>query len=85
MAKGWRRDPESEREISEKSKKTAVFFSLLFCKKRGLKQKHDKIRYDCWVSHTTRLACYAIPRCPGPSHPDTKVRCTGDDDSPLKT
>eukprot|EP00964_Phaeocystis_antarctica_P118350 scaffold82150_cov60-Phaeocystis_antarctica.AAC.2 len=29
--------------------------------------------------------CYAIPRCPGPSHPDTKVRCTGDDDSPLKT
>ena len=30
------------------------------------------------VSHTTRLACYAIPRCPGPSHPDTKVRCTGD-------
>eukprot|EP00964_Phaeocystis_antarctica_P019713 scaffold10880_cov64-Phaeocystis_antarctica.AAC.5 len=26
------------------------------------------------VSHTTRLVCYAIPRCPGPSHPDTKVR-----------
>eukprot|EP00964_Phaeocystis_antarctica_P131264 scaffold95139_cov65-Phaeocystis_antarctica.AAC.5 len=24
------------------------------------------------VSHTTRLVCYAIPRCPGPSHPDTK-------------
>eukprot|EP00964_Phaeocystis_antarctica_P062077 scaffold37146_cov67-Phaeocystis_antarctica.AAC.4 len=24
------------------------------------------------VSHTTRLICYAIPRCPGPSHPDTK-------------
>ena len=21
----------------------------------------------------------------GPSHPDTKVRCTGDDDTPLKT
>eukprot|EP00964_Phaeocystis_antarctica_P060202 scaffold35885_cov65-Phaeocystis_antarctica.AAC.2 len=35
------------------------------------------------VSHTTRLACYAIPRCPGPSHPDTKVRYTGDDDSHL--
>eukprot|EP00964_Phaeocystis_antarctica_P023146 scaffold12937_cov59-Phaeocystis_antarctica.AAC.1 len=26
------------------------------------------------VSHTTRLVCYAIPLCPGPSHPDTKVR-----------
>ena len=25
------------------------------------------------VSHTTRLVCYAIPLCPGPSHPDTKV------------
>ena len=25
------------------------------------------------VSHTTRLVCYAIPRCLGPSHPDTKV------------
>eukprot|EP00964_Phaeocystis_antarctica_P041630 scaffold23815_cov55-Phaeocystis_antarctica.AAC.2 len=24
------------------------------------------------VSHTTRLVCYAIPLCPGPSHPDTK-------------
>eukprot|EP00964_Phaeocystis_antarctica_P153247 scaffold121431_cov69-Phaeocystis_antarctica.AAC.1 len=24
-----------------------------------------EIRYDCWVSHTTRLACYAIPRCLG--------------------
>ena len=29
------------------------------------------------VSHTTRLVCYAIPRRPGPSHPDTKVRHTG--------
>ena len=26
---------------------------------------------------------YAIPRCMGPSHPDTKARCTGDDDTPL--
>ena len=34
------------------------------------------------VSHTTRLACYAIPRCPGPSHPDTEVRYTGDNDTP---
>ena len=42
-------------------------------------------RRSRWVSHTTRLACYAIPRCLGPSHPDTKVRCTGDNDSPLKT
>ena len=25
------------------------------------------------VSHTTRLVCYAIPRCPGPSHPDTII------------
>ena len=33
------------------------------------------------VSHTTRLVCYAIPRCPGPSHPDTKVRYTGDNDT----
>eukprot|EP00964_Phaeocystis_antarctica_P114614 scaffold78548_cov60-Phaeocystis_antarctica.AAC.1 len=36
------------------------------------------------VSNTTRLVCYAIPRCPGPSHPDTKVRYTGDNDTPLK-
>ena len=28
---------------------------------------------------------YAIPRCLGPSHPNTKVRYTGDDDSPPKT
>ena len=41
--------------------------------------------YIYMVSHTTRLVCYAIPLCPGPSHPDTKVRYTGDDDSPLKT
>jgi hypothetical protein len=27
---------------------------------------------------------YAIPRCMGPSHPDTKARCTGDDDTPRK-
>jgi hypothetical protein len=26
---------------------------------------------------------YTIPRCLGPSHPDTKARCTGDDDTPL--
>ncbi len=25
------------------------------------------------VSHTTRLVCYAIPLCPGPSHPDTSI------------
>ena len=37
------------------------------------------------VSHTTRLVCYAIPLCPGRSHPDTKVRYTGDDDTPLAT
>ena len=30
------------------------------------------------------VACYVFPRCLGPSHPDTKARCTGDDDSPLK-
>ena len=26
-----------------------------------------------------------LRKCPGPSHPGTKVRCTGDDDTPLKT
>eukprot|EP00964_Phaeocystis_antarctica_P002990 scaffold1588_cov78-Phaeocystis_antarctica.AAC.1 len=31
------------------------------------------------VSHTcTRLVCYAIPRFPGPSHPDTKEKGKGD-------
>eukprot|EP00964_Phaeocystis_antarctica_P100438 scaffold66075_cov62-Phaeocystis_antarctica.AAC.1 len=31
------------------------------------------------VSHTTRLVCYEIPLCPGPSHPDLSIylsRCT---------
>eukprot|EP00964_Phaeocystis_antarctica_P021765 scaffold12086_cov67-Phaeocystis_antarctica.AAC.13 len=34
-----------------------------------------------WFHTLHDFACYAIPRCPGPSHPDTKVRCTGDDET----
>ena len=46
-------------------------------------------KIDRWIRwfHTLHdsYGCYAIPRRPGPSHPDTKVRYTGDKDSPLKT
>jgi len=42
----------------------------------------DKIRYKIvWVSRTLHDSRrYAIPRCLGPSHPDTKAQLTGDDE-----
>jgi hypothetical protein len=43
----------------------------------------DKIRSaDWWVSQTTRLACYAMPRCWAP-HTQHKCTVCGDDETPL--
>ena len=44
--------------------------------------KIDKIRSLGFTTlHDSRR--YAIPRCLGPSHPDTRVRLTGDDEYAL--
>jgi hypothetical protein len=42
--------------------------------------RSDKIRLLGFTTlHDSRR--YTIPQCLGPSHPDTKARCTGDDDT----
>ena len=46
----------------------------------------DQIRFDLWFHalHELRYATQSSTVMPGPSHPDTHVRYTGDDDTPLK-